>query len=213
MEIEKPITIIGCGPGATEYLTEAGRMAARKADCRIGSKKLLRLFADCGGEQVEIGAGVDLAINEIGKRYGKGKVAVLVSGDPGVCSLAKPIIKKFGIENCHVIPGISSVQLAFARLGVEWYDARIISAHNSDPEIAFLELAKEKKIAVLAGREGAIAWIARLAEEIGTGYDIYVCEELSTANEKITKVAPKELDGYKASTMAVALFIGRELGK
>jgi precorrin-6B methylase 1 len=94
---------------------------------------------------------------------------------------------------------------------VEWYDAKIVTAHNHDPEIPFTELEKERKIAVLAGREGAMAWIARLAEAIGVRYDIYVCEDLSGEKEKITKATPQTLHGYAASTLTVVLFIGREI--
>ena len=36
-------------------------------------------------------------------------IAVLVTGDPGIFSLARLVIERFGREQCRVIPGISSI--------------------------------------------------------------------------------------------------------
>ena len=66
----------------------------------------------------------------------EGPVTVLVSGDPGFFSLAKLVLRRFGRENCRIVPGISSVHVAFSRICLDWADAKIISAHVSDPDQA-----------------------------------------------------------------------------
>lgn len=201
------ITIIGCGPGSADYLTSIARRAALEADVLLGSPRLISLFPESKAERVEVTRSL-IAVSEVSKWASKvNKIAVLVSGDPGISSMAKPIIRHFGAENCRVIPGISSVQLAFAKIGMEWSSARIITAHKSDPTEDIATLAKEKKIVVLAGRAGAIDWIARLAEAMGAGVEAAVCENLSMPDEKISKIPASALKGYKAPSMTVVILV------
>ena len=210
MEKRKPITIIGCGPGDSGYLSGAAMTAVAKADCLIGSKRLLAMFAENGVKRIAVGADVEKALDEIAAQYETNRVAVLVSGDPGISSLAKPLIKHFGIKNCDVIPGISSVQLAFARLGLDWLDAKIVSAHGHDPDTAMGSYAQYEKIAVLGGRDESIAWAHRLAKNL---FDrtIFVCENLSLPDEKIAELTLEQLGSYKAPSMTIILLIKSEL--
>jgi precorrin-6y C5,15-methyltransferase (decarboxylating) CbiE subunit len=191
-------------------LTAEAIESASSADTLIGSARLLDLFSG-KAEKVETGADIKKAITEIEKRLPAQKVALLVSGDPGLCSMAKPVVERFGRGACRIIPGISSVQAAFASVGIDWYGAEVITAHASDPGITYEELSKEKKIAVLGGREESIKWIAGLAKHLDGASDIYVCENLSLPSERVFKVEADELEGLKLSTMVVVLIIEKEL--
>jgi precorrin-6y C5,15-methyltransferase (decarboxylating) CbiE subunit len=213
MAVKELITIIGCGPGSAEYLTQAARQAAGEADFMIGSKRLLALFPEVACEKVAEGADTAKVIKEIEARLGKGKIAVLVSGDPGLHSLARPVIQRFGAAKCRVAPGISSVQLAFARIGLEWSDAKIISAHSADPAMDFTSLCAENKIAVLGGRKESAVWVRRLAEKLDDDRAIFALENLSLPNEKVHEVKPCELDGGEYASMTIFLIIRRGLIK
>ena len=211
MDEKKPITIIGCGPGSAAYLTEEARRCAAEADVMIGSRRLLDLFPQNGCEKIVEGVNTEKVIHEIGTRRGKGNIAVLVSGDPGMCSLARPVIRHFGAASCRVVPGISSVQLAFARVGLDWYGAKIVSAHAADPAEDFSPYANEDKIMVLGGRTESSAWMRRLAAAIGGGRVLYVCENLGLPEEKVAAVNPEELDGMAVGSLAVFLLVRKEL--
>ena len=211
--MKEAITIIGCGPGSPEYLTQAARQAAGKADFMIGSKRLLELFPETVCEKVAEGADTAKVIMEIEARLGKGKIAVLVSGDPGLHSLARPVIRRFGTAHCRVVPGVSSVQLAFARIGLEWSDAKIISAHAGDPSTDFAALRSENKIAVLGGRKESALWVRRLVEYMDDDRAIFALENLSLHNEKVEEVKPSELDGGEYASMTIFLIIRRDLLK
>jgi len=206
MEKIKPITIIGCGPGSDGYLSGEALAAAARSDCLLGSKRLLALFQENGIDRVALNADVEKTIDEITARYKTQRIAVLVSGDPGISSLAKPVIKYFGIENCVVIPGVSSVQLAFARLGLDWLDAKIISAHGHDPDTDMESYREYEKIAVLGGRDESIVWAHNLAKTL-SDRQVFICENLSLASEKIAELTLKQLGSYKASSMTIVLLI------
>ena len=66
----------------------------------------------------------------IKKNMDKERIAVLVSGDPGLYSLSASIGSSLKKEEYEIIPGISTLQIAFARIGESWEDVKIISVHG-----------------------------------------------------------------------------------
>jgi cobalt-precorrin-7 (C5)-methyltransferase len=209
---KKKIIIVGCGPGAESYITPAAREAAQKADVLIVSRRLQELFPEIVAERIDSGTDIEGTLDTIASRRDAGRqVVVLTTGDPGIASLAQPVIRRFGRENCEVIPGISSIQAAFARLGLDWQDARIVSAHSSDPEVTAADLRKVEKIAILGGRPGALRWAAALIPELGEDRRVFLCEELTLPGEKIREVRAGELTTLPVSTRAIIIITGELL--
>ena len=211
MDEKKPRLIIaGCGPGSPDYLTSAAIKAVEQAEVLVGASRLLELFPEHGAEKIVVGADIEKVLSEIDSRLGR-KIVVLVSVDPGLCSLALPIIERFGRSECGIIPGVSSVQVAFARIGMDWLDARIIDAHGENPDLTPSLLKKERKIAIFAGRKEAIRWIAAMAKAIGKGSSIYLCENLTLENERVRRIAPADLERIDASSRSIVLIIREDL--
>lgn len=204
------ITIVGCGPGASDYLTDRARAAIASADVLVGSARLLAL-AGTGSETIEVSSDIDAALTEIEHRHtGDNHVAVLVSGDPGIFSLSKRVIARFGRESCTVIPGISSVQAAFAAVGEPWDDALILSAHHELPDLDSVLRHPVRKFAVLSGRDDTLAWLSRLLDRLAGPVDLYACENLTLENERITRLATDDLATGSFSPRCVFLAIGKE---
>jgi len=211
MDIKNPSVIIaGCGPGSPDYLTPAVLKAVSRAEVLVGASRLLDLFPGHRAEKIVVGADIEKSLGEIDARRGSRQIVVLVTGDPGLCSLARPILKRFGRKACGVIPGISSVQVAFARVGIDWLDARIIDAHGENPDLNPESLMNDGKIAVFAGRSEAIRWVAEIVKAIGKGRRIYLCENLTLENEEIRQVQPDDLEKIKASSRSIILIIKEE---
>ena len=118
------IVIIGCGPGARECVTLEALAEIDRAETVIGTAHLLELFPGTKAERIVARGHREETIEAIRQREGR-RVALLVTGDPGMASLASAVIQHYGIDSCRVLPGISSVQVAFARLGLSWEGARI----------------------------------------------------------------------------------------
>lgn len=205
------IAIVGCGPGSPDYLTAAARKAVECADILVGAGRLLALFPNSHAERIEVNSGIDETLRRIdGAGEGK-RIAVLVTGDPGIFSLGKLVIARFGRENCRVIPGISSVHAAFAAIGLDWADARIISAHKEDPD-SVPPIADWDKIAILGGRESSLEWIAtHLPVDAATDLRVFVCENLTLDDERITEISPADLIGLKAPSRTVVLIMKKSL--
>lgn len=203
----KKVTVVGMGPGGPEYVTGAARRAIEGAAVLAGSRDLLELADADGKPRIVVGADIPAALDEIERRMNEGAVAALVSGDPGLFSLARQVIKRFGREVVEVIPGVSSVQLAFAMLGLDWAGAMIISAHAADPRADMDHAAKADRIAVLAGRPESAAWIANFARALGGGREIWMFENLSRPGERIRRMTPEEIENAALASRAIALII------
>lgn len=205
MEI-KPITIAGCGPGSLDYVTPAARHAIEQAQVLVGAKRLLDVFPNVMAERIVVGANISQALDAIAAHLGQ-RVVVLVTGDPGLCSLARPVLRRFGREACRVIPGISSVHAAFASVGIDWQNARILSAHDTSPALDPSSLATEEKLAVLAGNPANAAWTDALVSALLPTHAIYLCENLTLADESVRRVESLPMN---LASRSILLFIRKE---
>jgi precorrin-6B C5,15-methyltransferase / cobalt-precorrin-6B C5,C15-methyltransferase len=115
-----------------------------------------------------------------------GDAVVLASGDPGFFGIVRALRGR-GLK-FTVLPAVSSVALAFARAGLPWDDAVVVSAHGRDPRPAVNVCRAHPKVAVLTGPGCGPA-------EIGValaGWDrrLVVCEHLGHEAERITECSP-----------------------
>jgi cobalt-precorrin-7 (C5)-methyltransferase len=209
---KQSLIIIGCGPGSREYLLPAAWSAAQEADVIAGSARLLDLFSDLPAPKTLCPAGSHDAIELLEKLCGQHKqVALLVSGDPGLFSLAAPVHRHFGRERCRVIPGISSVQLAFSRLGLSSVASRIISAHGRNPDICATDLIDVSPIAVLCGTQSAYTWSANLVDELKETHQAWMCMDLGLPEETIFPVMSLELKKQPVRSLSIVMLEHRSV--
>ena len=202
------IFIVGCGLGSARHLTQEAIAAVDSSEALVGYKRLMDLFPCFKGVRIVLGSNVKAGIEQIEALRHLGNVAVLVSGDPGCFSLAKLIVKRFGREKCIVIPGISSVQTAFARLCLEWADARIVSVHGSFPdEEEERTLLDQPKIAVLLGKRDSIPWLTSFLKKASGSRRIFVCQNLGLDDESVTEVTETELATLTISSRTVVILL------
>lgn len=124
------VFIIGMGPGGLDYLLPAAKREIYRANCLIGAGRLLSLFSHQNKKKIRMDGHFKEVISYIKKNKDKERIAVLVSGDPGLYSFLGQIQLALKKEAYVVIPGISALQIAFAKIGESWQDAKIISIHG-----------------------------------------------------------------------------------
>lgn len=192
------VYIIGIGPGSEDYLLPAARRQIERADCLIGARRLVSLFRRLAKEEVLIEGHFDEAVSYIKKHKDKKRIAVLVSGDPGMYSLLDKVSEVLKKEEYVVIPGISTVQLAFARLGEGWHDAKIISLHGRKIDNLAGEVKCAAKVFLLTAPDFPPDKIARrLLDEGLENRRAVVLENLSYPNERIVDTDLKRLSKMK----------------
>ena len=204
------LTIVGCGPGSREYLTRAAEQIVDEAEVIVGSAGLLALFPEARGEKVTVD-NVYERLDLVEKSYQQRRTVLLVTGDPGVHSLARLAIERIGRQNCEVIPGISSVQLAFAKAGLVWDEARVVSYHGGEGG-NLREVSSEKAhVAILTDEKTPPS---KIAEELLTHCEparaVILCERLSLPGEKIQQMTLQALKDVKADSPNIVILLGRE---
>ena len=135
-------------------------------------------------------------------------VVVMVSGDTGYYSLLPYLKKKFTANPIEVVPGISSMTFAFARLNEVWHDADLMSFHGRQPAPEKLVYEAGKKMGFLTDPEYNPAHIARILMDAGWPKETRAAalERLSYDDEKIvdsTLEVLTELEGFGHSVMVV----------
>lgn len=207
------IIIVGCGPGSKKFMTGQALQYIKDADVLVGSRRLLSLFADAEAVKYTLNRNYKQLITRIISLSKSKRVVVLVSGDPGFFSYAKLIVDKAGIENCEVIPGVSSVQLAFARIGRTWNDACFMSLHGRTGRLSTLirKVRDHEKVAVLTDNSNNVKLIARrLLDEGLKERKVYVCENLSFDKERIREFDVSSLLKVQVKGLNVIIILDEE---
>ena len=194
------VTVIGCdgrplGPEATQALATARLV--------IGAPRHLAAVPNTPippqTERQEIKR-LDDTLDTIDAR--SGEVAVLASGDPGFFGIVRALRAR-GIEP-SVIPATSSVTLAFARLGLDWDDALVVSAHGRDPRHPLAAALAHPKAAILTAPQTATARDLG-AELLAAGKKVYVAERLGTPQERITDLADEPARDFADPNILIAI--------
>ena len=112
-----------------------------------GGVAALARHAPASARRIEIGGDLVPFLEALAAQ--DGDVVVVASGDPGFFGIVRALGERFGRDRITVHPAPSSVSLAFARLGMPWDDAVVLSAHGRPLDTGALRRAA--KAAVLTG--------------------------------------------------------------
>lgn len=184
--MEGKVTVVGTGPGHPDFLTVLGAARIAEATVLVGGRRLLDSFARAGQKQYVVDKNLEGVLDFIKENYLQEKIVVLVSGDTGIYSLASYLARKLPPELLEFIPGISSVQLMFARLKKPWHNASIISLHGRAPEGITQLVNSGQMVAILTDNRFTPRQVAFYLMERGCpDRPVAVGTNLSYDNEKI----------------------------
>ncbi|MHC5902817.1 precorrin-6y C5,15-methyltransferase (decarboxylating) subunit CbiE [Streptomyces sp. S6] len=198
------ITVVGTGTGAPvpqEVLDGAELVVG-------GRRHLAAVTLPPGADSVVLGP-LAPAFDVVEKYLGEGRrVVVLASGDPGFFGVVRALAERFGPGVLDVRPGVSSVATAFARLGVAWDDAVVVSAHGRAARVAVNVCRAFPKVAVLTGPGGGPAELG--AGLVGYARELVVGTSLGDpVLERVERVTPEEAAGRDwGSAVSVVLCLG-----
>ncbi len=201
------IYILGIGPGSRDYLLPATEKRVQEAEILIGGERALKLFQGLEKEEIVIRANLEDVRDFIAANYRSRQIAVLVSGDPGLYSMFNYLKQHFPTEDLYLLPGISSMQLAFARAKISWQDACFISLHgNGDKDKGQLEelLQDKEKTGLFTDDKFPPDKVASYLTERGYGErKAVVAENLSYPEERIIRDSLKELSRQEFAGLSV----------
>ena len=123
------------------------------AEVILASGRLLEVFTrydeyEAVKHRIKVINKVPETIEYIKQRFSQSSlqpIALLASGDPLFFGIGRKIQEEFGKEAVEILPDLSSVQEAFARIHEPWDDAFFISLHGGP------DIAKRRKLPYEAG--------------------------------------------------------------
>lgn len=115
--MSRVIRVIGIGENGAAGLSQETLEHIERADLLVGGERQLAFFKAFAGEKRALKSGLSVVVEELGRLRKDKDIVVLASGDPLFFGIAGYLSAKLGAEHLDILPHLSSVQLAFARLG------------------------------------------------------------------------------------------------
>jgi precorrin-6Y C5,15-methyltransferase (decarboxylating) len=204
----RKLYIIGVAPqGASSLLPEARRLV-EKAEVVFGGRRLLTMFPSIGGEKIIIKKNLPEVTALIKRRLGRKRMVVLASGDPSFYGIASYLTRNLGRNAVDIIPNVSAMQLAFARIKESWGDAVFVSVHSRPIEDIVETVRLNNKLGVFTDDKHTPADVARVLLEHGVdGYRAYLCQDLGSKDEKVIKTNLRGLAKIKSSSLNILILL------
>ena len=212
--LKDKVYIIGVGGGGASSLTPEIYQLINQAELLFGGERLLDMFPSLSGQKVAIGHNLSEVTEVIKANVGQKRMVVMASGDPNFYGIAKYLISKLGKDIFEIIPNVSSMQLAFARLKESWDDATFTSVHSRPIEDIVKTVRSSHKIGIFTDEEHTPAAIARVLLAHGVdGYQAYVCQELGGEDEKVIETDLYGLTKMEFSPLNILILLRAQQGK
>jgi precorrin-6Y C5,15-methyltransferase (decarboxylating) len=205
------VTIVGLHGGAW-FGAPAGR-ALEAATTVLGAPRhLAALPPEVVGERVPLSGPLDAVLDDVARRRDLGeKVCLVVSGDPGFFGLARLARARLGAAGLAVHPAPSAVALAFARAGLAWDDAVVVSAHGRLLDPAVDAVMCHPKVAVLTSPEHLPESLGRRLVGAGCGWRaVVVATRLGEPDEDFWTGDLPGLAGGRFDALSVVLCLAPE---
>jgi precorrin-6Y C5,15-methyltransferase (decarboxylating) len=185
---EAKIHIIGMGSDGPGSLTARAREMLLNADLIIGSDHSQELIPEARGERLRIGANLQEVVRTLESNLGKKRMVVVAGGDPLFYGVARYLCDRLGKDHFDVLPHVSSMQLAFARVKESWEEAYLTNLATHPLETVLDRIRVAEVVGLFTSETESPQRIAR--ELLARGLDyfrVFVCENLGSPDERVTQ--------------------------
>lgn len=196
--------IIGVLDDGMASLSRMALAHLQQAQLVIGGTRTLQLFAeqiDPAARQRDLSGALSQVPAWIRAAQAlKQRVVVLATGDPLCHGIAAYLASRLCIEAIEVLPNVSTLQLACARLGLPWQDMKFSSVHSKDagdwvegaePSHGLYALLRDirqnDRLAILTSPDNTPDRIARMLvlEGLADDFAMAVAERLCQPEERV----------------------------
>ena len=178
MAVEK-VYIVGIGDDGVEGMTAQARRLVEAADVLVGPESCATLVP--AGRRARLGGAAN-------REERVGRIVVLASGDPLFYGTARYVCSKLGKDRFEVVPHVSSMQLAFARVKESWEDAFLANLSGQSIERVIDRVRSSETAGLFTSDQWPAPAVARALLDEGIDYfQAYVCENLGSPDERVTQ--------------------------
>lgn len=194
------IYVVGLGPGSKEYILPKAVETLENSDMIVGFSRALESINFINTDRVAVKTLSD--IPKIVEENKNKTISIIASGDPcfyGVTDYIKRNLKEHHIE---IIPGLSSFQYLMSKIGKSWNGKFLGSVHGREED--FLAIVKENSTCIFLtdSKNSPKALASKLFQE-NISCNVWVGENLSYEDEKITVGTPEEIMKKEFSSLSV----------
>lgn len=177
----KPIKMIGIGDDGKNSLLPIYEEWIYESELLVGGNRQLAYFPDYQGETLPIEGGLSSLVERL--QTETKKVVILASGDPLFFGIGSYLSSKLDLK---IYPYLSSIQLAFAKMGERWQDAHLESVHGRTMKGLAQRIDGKSKVAILTDAENSPNKIAEYLLSFGmTEYEVFIGENLGGEDERV----------------------------
>jgi len=181
------VHIIGIGEDGLDGISEPARKLVMDADLLIGENHTLALVPQTPGERLVVGTSLEVAAERI-EASPERKVVVLAVGDPLFYGVARYLCNRLGKDRFEVVPHVSSMQLAFARVKESWEEAFLTNLATHDVRTVLEQVRSAEKVGLFTSEANPPSDVASALLERKIDYfSAYVCENLGSPDERVTQ--------------------------
>lgn len=182
------IYIIGVGGDGTAGLTQRANELLDAAELILGSEPSLRHAGRHKAEQVRLSADLHDVMNVLKSNLGKKRMVIVATGDPLFYGVARYLCDHMGKELFEVLPHVSTMQLAFARVKESWEEAFLTNLTNHPLQEVLDRIRVAETVGLFTSETEDPPTIARQLLAQGLDYfRAFVCENLGGPDERVTQ--------------------------
>lgn len=208
--LKEKVHVIGVGEDGVLSMNLKAMRLMQDAELLFGPERLLAFFPNHDAKKIPIQSDIKEIVEMIQSNLGRRQMAVLASGDPNFCGIAPELVEQLGKEAVEIVPNVSAMQLAFARIKESWEEAYLGSVQGRPVEEVIEPIRHTMKAGLLTDRQNTPSAIARLFLEQGIeDRTTYVCENIGASDERITETDLAQLPGRSFSPRAILILLKR----
>ena len=181
------VHIVGIGDDGVDGMTAQARRLLEAADLLLGPESCAALLPAPLAARLQASVSLEELIERIEAATSQ-QIVVLASGDPLCYGTARHVCAKLGKDRFEVVPHVSSMQLAFARVKESWEDAFLANLSGQSIERVIDRIRSSETVGLFTSEQWPPSAVARTLLEEGISYfGAYVCENLGSPDERVTQ--------------------------
>ncbi len=201
------IHVIGIGDDGLEALPNSVRELITNAEVVLGTDRTLELVPKSKAERHSITSDLNDLVATIEKAANK-RVVMLLYGDPMFYGLARYVCDKLGKERFVVVPHVSSMQLAFARVMETWEEAYLTDLAKHPLDAVLEKIRTAQKVGLFTTDSCGPEKVAKALLDRRIDYfTAYVCENLGARDERVTRGTLAEIGKKSFDPLNVMILI------
>jgi precorrin-6Y C5,15-methyltransferase (decarboxylating) len=183
------VHIIGIGSDGVSGLTARARELLLAAEVVFGPEATLALVPDLKAERRPLPAELPSVLSMLEEFFRRPRRAVLLApGDPLFYGVARYLCDRLGKERFEVLPHVSCMQLAFARIKESWEEAYLTNLATHPLEDVLDRIRTAETVGLFTSEAQSPGHVARQLLARGLDYfRAFVCENLGGPDERVTQ--------------------------